>query len=699
MLDEHKVDALRQYLLDRMCVISHPFDPEDKAKAHQFQNLSKLVDVWLAFLALECPEKQVEEVGPEIVQAFHDYRTAPRGDWNKAKNATKLMATRFEPFLKKVFHYRYPGEDIPSRGLYGLLVSHHNKVISLTAQPRRQPNIEFWRQQPAREAVIEKAYLLRNPAAHEARRLEDPEVSMHSILAACLFVVEENLSLLKQTVQEQEKMDWEAFFKYRRIISGSTTEAAAVEASVAEEWKNYLRYAIQLFDDAQWEEEKYLWPRAGDTDLLKQMEKCLNDDSRSVLFITGRPGAGKTAFLKRWANRLAGEALSGLEAPDSVRPETPVPLYVDLNNYVAGLEPSFAHHIVKESGLARYIRSDPEINLADPERLFRNSPVEFVVCLDALDEMKQDPERWERSLESIRRFLNAGLVSKIVVTCRDEVMPGPWRRRYEILNVAPLTLDDIHDYYYVHLGDVADAAYAFVTAAERRELLELMHIPLVLEATVEYWKQFEPSPEKVEYEQEILVELQQQYGSPGKVESEVEDRLQQQQGSPEKMESEVEGAFGNQEPLLGRLMADIFDHVLEWERSKSLHHGLDLRALEWQDELSRLAYEVDGKEYVSRDRALELVSQEYNLIRFKNMGVLRIRRHGLGFFNDLTCAYFAALDLKRTIEEVGEATLPPDHQEQSHAAFWGQCVAILQEVTLRDVSSLIQQVAAPTHTW
>lgn len=652
MLDEHKVDALRQYLLDRMRVIFHPFDRENTAKAHQFQNLPELVDVWLEFLALECQEEQVEEVGPRIVQAFYDYGTAPRGDLDRAENAVDLMATKFESFLKKVFYYRHLGKVIPNYGLCKLLNS--RKVISLKVQLRKQSDIEYWRQQPSREAVMEKAYLLRNPAAHEARSLKAIEDSMDAILAACLFVVEENLDLLRQAVQEQDTKEWEAHLRYQRILSGSSTEAAAIAASAAREWKAYLRYAIRFFDDEQWEEEKYLRPRAGDTDLLEHMEEFLNDDSRSVLFITGRPGAGKTAFLKRWANRLTGEALSSLEAPDSIRPETPVPLYVDMNSYTIGLESSFAHHIIEESGLARYVCSDPEINPADPEQSFRNSPVEFIVCLDALDEMKQDPDEWERSLRAIRRFLNAGLVSKVVVTCRDEMMPGPWRQRYEVLNVAPLTADDIHDYYYVHLEDSADAAYAFVVAPERRELLELMHIPLVLEATVEYWEQFEPSLEEIGYG--------------------------------------IEDTFEDREPLLGRLVADVFEHVLEWERSKSLHQGWDLGTLEWQDKLSRLAYEVDGREYVSRDSALALVNQEHDLVRFKNMGVLRTRCSGLGFFNDLTCAYFAALELKRAIEESGEATLPPDHQERKHAVFWRQCVAILQEVTSRDVSSLIQQL-------
>jgi len=655
MLDEHKVDALRRYLLNRMRAISHPFDPENTTKEHRFQNLPELVDVWLAFLALECPEKQVESVGFDVIQAFHNYSTATHGNWDKATVAVKFMATRLEPFLKKVFYYRYRDLDEGRPGsLYRWLVS--RKVISLEAQPcGGQPDIEFWRQQPVREAVVEKVYLLRNPAAHDARSLKAIEASMDSILAACLFVVEENLDLLKRILQEQEEKEWETYLRYKMIFSGSSTDTAAIVASVAREWETYLRYVIRFFDDARWEEEKYLWPRAGDTDLLKQMDEFLNDDSRSVLFITGRPGAGKTAFLKRWASRLTGEALSSLEAPDSVRPETPVPLYVDMNNCTVGLESSFAHHIIEESELTRYVHSDPEINPADPERLFRNSPVEFIVCLDALDEMKQDPERWERSLEAIRRFLNAGLVSKVVATCRDEVMPGPWRRRYEVLDVAPLTLDDIHDYCYVHLGDGADTAYAFMAAPERRELLELMHIPLVLEATVGYWKQFEPSLEEIEYG--------------------------------------IEDALEAQEPLLGRLMADIFEHVLEWERSKSLHQGWDLRTLEWQDKLGKLAYEVDGKDCVSRDRALELVNQERDLVRFKNMGILRTCRYGLSFFNDLTCAYFAALELKRTIEEGGRATLPPDHQEQKHAVFWRQSVAILQEVTSRDVSNLTQQLA------
>jgi hypothetical protein len=652
VLDEHKVDDLRRYLLDRMCVVPHPFDPKNTTKEHRFQNLRELVDVWLAFLALECPEKQVEEVGPKTVQAFHDYSTALRGDLHKAENAVELMAIKFESFLKKVFYYRYPGEDIP-RGLHNLLTS--GEVISLGIRPA-ELDIDSWREQPTRLAVVGTAYLLRNPAGHEARSLQTIEDSMDAVLAACLFVVEENLDLLKRKVHEQEVVkEWEDFLQYKMTVSGSSTEAAAIATSIAEEWKAYLRYAIGFFDDVHWEEEKYLWPRAGDTDLLEQIEEFLNDDSRSVLFITGRPGAGKTAFLKRWANRLAGEALSYLEAPDSVRPETLVPLYMDMNNYAAGSE-TLAHHVIEESGLAKYVCADPEISLADPERYLRNSSAGFVVCLDALDEMKQDADEWEQSLQAIRRFLNAGLVAKVVVTCRGEVLPGPWRQRYRVLDIAPLTLDDIRDYYYVHLGGTADAAYAFVAAPERQELLELMHIPLVLEATVEHWKQFEP----------LSVEAEGGVGDG----------------------SEIQG------PSLGKLVADIFDHVLEWERGKSLHRGWDLGTLEWQEKLSKLAYEVDGRDRVSRNKALEFL-EEHDLVRFKNMGILCTHRSGLGFFNSLACAYFAALGLKQTIEEGGDGILPSDYQEQRHIDFWRKCVTILQEVTSRDVSNLIQQLTVP----
>ncbi|MBN1815276.1 MAG: ATP-binding protein [Anaerolineae bacterium] len=675
MLDKHKVDDLRQYLLDRMRIIFHPFDPENTTKEYRFQNLPELVDVWLAFLALECPEEQIEEVGPRIVQAFHDYSTALHGDWEKAANAVDLIATKFESFLKKVFRYRY--DAMPDDRLYRLLNSH--KVISLTVQMSGQPDIEFWRQQPAREAIVEKAYLLRNPAAHEARAPKAIENSMHTILAACLFVVEENLDLLKQKVQEQEAVrEWEDFLQYKMTLSGSSTEAAAVVAVVTNEWEAYLRYAIQFFDDVHWEEEKYLWPRVGDTDLLEQMDEFINDDARSVLFIIGRPGAGKTAFMKRWANRLAGEALNNLEAPDSVRPETLVPIYVDLNNYTARSEPSFSRHVVADSGLAKYIRADPEVDFADPEQSLRHSSVRFVVCLDALDEMKQDPDDWERSLETIKRFLNAGLVSKIVVTCRDEVMPGPWHHRYQVLDVAPLTLDEIRDYYYIHLGDGADVAYAFIVAPERQELLELMHIPLMLEATVEYWKQFEPSPLEVEGNAK---------GSSEKIELTESDDLPSS-GNGEIEDEDISEAQG---PLLGKLVADLFDQVLEWERSKSLHRGWDLGTLEWQEKLSKLAYEVDGKDHVSRNKALELI-EERDLVRFKNMGVLCTYCSGLGFFNRLACAYFAALELKRTIEESGDVTLPPNYQEQRHIDFWRRCAAILQEVTSRDVSNLTRQL-------
>jgi hypothetical protein len=624
VLDEHKLGDLRTYLLERMQVTRHPFDPENTAKVHRFQNLTELVNVLLGFLALECSEEQVASVGSDFVQAFYEYSTATPLEWEQSKGAVDLLVVKFEAFLKKMFYCRWPGEAIP-RGLHNLLTC--DKTISLGIRPAAL-DVDSWRQQPTRVAVVGKVYLMRNPTAHEARLTESLELSMHSILAACLFVVEENLDLLKRVIWKQ----------------------------TAEEWTAYLRHVIRRCDDAQWEEKKYLWPRVGDIDLMAQMNGFLDDETRSVLLIVGRPGAGKTAFLKRWANLLAERALASLEATGSVRPAVPVPVYVDLNGYVADQQSYF---VLVDSGLVKHIRSDMEGLYTDWEQFFLGSPANFVVLLDALDEMKRgqkDPDEWGHSLQTIKNLIDSRAISKAVSACRDGVLPGPWRQRYEILSISPLTVEDIRNYCYAHLGESAETAYNYMASPERRELLELMRIPLMLQATVEYWRQFELPP------------------------------AVSADDSQDKSEALA--------PSLGKLVDLVFEQVLEWEHNKSSRQGWSLEPLNWKERLSELAYWMDGRmSYASLSSIHELgfISIE-DLICFQNMGVLRRGHHGLGFFNMLTRAYFAALKLKRIIEEGEEATLPPDYQD--HRSFWRRCIELLQEVTYRDVNTLLRQVIA-----
>jgi Cdc6-like AAA superfamily ATPase len=448
------------------------------------------------------------------------------------------------------------------------------------------------------------------------------------------------------------------------------------EEKIKREWQAYLEKCLRDFDDRRWEEEIYLplrsYEPSGEVSptLWQRVKRFLDSESESILFIVGRPGAGKTVLLERWVYRLAEDALTNLEASGELRPELQVPLYVNLNGYAHDSSLSFTDHIAQESALSRYVLLDPLIRQKKWKEIFQELPVPLVICLDALDEMDSSTQTiWLRNLREVKRFLNtfAQPRLKVIVTCRMDVMPKKWS--YPSESIVPLSRQEIEDYFIAHLKETAEEAidFAFGETEEPQlfgQLRELLQLPLLLEAAIEYWK--EPTlPVNASWEAE-----------------------------------KEEVAW---EPSLGRLVTHIFDTVFVWERDKSLARGWEFNAEDWKDKLSQVAYWAEGKTTrVSESKVLELFDKtrkqdswgkhKRDLICLRNMGVLRSHPDGVSFFNGLTHMYFAAWKLKRVVEEDGEE-LPTASELQCHCSFWKPCIAILQDITYRDVSGLLQQVA------
>jgi len=344
-------------------------------------------------------------------------------------------------------------------------------------------------------------------------------------------------------------------------------------------WQTYLKRLLRDFDDKRWEDEIYLPLRSEglsnetNSKLWQRVQSFLDSEYESILFIVGRPGAGKTVLLERWVYRLAKDALTNLQASGEPRPELQVPLYVNLNGYVHNSALAFTDHIAQKSMLSQYLFDDPLVNREQWDETFREPPVPFVVCLDALDEMDSSSQTiWLRNLRDVEMFLDifAQPRLKIIVTCRMDVMPKSWSYRSE--SIAPLSRQEMEDYFIAHLKETAEEAIDFVFGETEqpqlfRQLRELLQVPLLLKAAVEYWK--EPTLHiNVSWEEKEIV----------------------------------------WKPSLGRLVAHIFDTVFMWEQEKSLARGWEFNAEDWKDKLSQVAYWMDGKKrQISKSKANYLI--------------------------------------------------------------------------------------------
>jgi len=201
---EEYFENLKRHLCEEFRSIPHPFDPTNSSKTHQFENVEVIVEAFLKLLRFDCAEERLQAIAPDFIGAFEEFNNAKYTQTAKRSSAVEKMVMRFEPFLKKLAYYKYPGKDVWHQGFSktGLL---KNKVIIPYESDINCKEVNYWREQSVCEAVIRDTFQLRHPAAHEAWKRKSAEVDRYarSVLASYLFVVSDkaNLSLIRNLGQ------------------------------------------------------------------------------------------------------------------------------------------------------------------------------------------------------------------------------------------------------------------------------------------------------------------------------------------------------------------------------------------------------------------------------------------------------------------------------------------------------------------
>jgi predicted NACHT family NTPase len=116
------------------------------------------------------------------------------------------------------------------------------------------------------------------------------------------------------------------------------------------------------------------------------------------LFILGKPGAGKTTFLKH----LANQCIHGRFNPELV------PIFIVLREFSVS---------DKKSGLLTYIKKEMETEGVPPEQveaLLKSGKA--LLLLDGLDEIKR--EESQHLIDAVQKLLNMFPINRCVITCR-----------------------------------------------------------------------------------------------------------------------------------------------------------------------------------------------------------------------------------------------------------------------------------------
>lgn len=122
-------------------------------------------------------------------------------------------------------------------------------------------------------------------------------------------------------------------------------------------------------------------------ELANEVRTFLEAPDKQILIISGHAGCGKSVFLKNLVYQLAGNVLAEVENGKFIDFTNPVPIFLDLNNFVASPATPLDRELLQTMvGNHSLFHKYPQ----EPERLFEGKGQSWIVLLDAFDEVNID---------------------------------------------------------------------------------------------------------------------------------------------------------------------------------------------------------------------------------------------------------------------------------------------------------------------
>ncbi len=194
------------------------------------------------------------------------------------------------------------------------------------------------------------------------------------------------------------------------------------------------------------------------------------------LFILGKPGAGKTTFLKYLTVQAAQHKLSRL------------PIFISLNEWAnsrwgKGNDPQLMPFIVHQFALCHFDGAEFFV-----EALLRSG--QALVLFDGLDEVRQEDDQRRKLTQLLKDFARQYDRSQHLITCRiaasDYAFPG-----FRDVEVADFSDEQIHEYAELWFRTVKKSHETFLTELgkpENQGVRELCNSPLLLSMVCLYFE-------------------------------------------------------------------------------------------------------------------------------------------------------------------------------------------------------------------
>jgi hypothetical protein len=232
------------------------------------------------------------------------------------------------------------------------------------------------------------------------------------------------------------------------------------------EWRSYLRSVTDEFNKI---DETHLpiyavYAKTNERVLLSEKLQALTISSDPMSFrpprilVNNLPGCGKTTALQALAKSVAENALLSLDTHSGEPPSTPIPIFVSLRDYSKAHNERLIDFCVSQ--LQRHgidMRSKYQ-----PEKIFEDRHLTFVLILDGFDEMIDGSIKENR--EQHKTFIRQMQHHITITSCRSTQLDSLYtpesssvQEYFEQISVTNLEYQDILNYF---VGLVNDEALA-----------------------------------------------------------------------------------------------------------------------------------------------------------------------------------------------------------------------------------------------
>lgn len=366
----------------------------------------------------------------------------------------------------------------------------------------------------------------------------------------------------------------------------------------------------------------------GEVSLEKAIDLFLENTVERVLWLSGKPGAGKSVFLQGQMHRLSDQLAQYLDALLLERqlldrhPEHPIPVWLDLNGRRFEGQQEFAEALAHSLDQVQHLglrRSDY------PAGIFSDENLKFILLLDAWDEL--DPNAWTESRRSIFEFLPRHVNAKAVITSRPSKIER--HRGWTVADMEGISSDVVGKLLHSSLRDPMSL---FQLLDEHLELVDAISTPLALKTTLEYAQ-----------------------------------------------DKEIEGST----LTLGKLAHEIVMELFRHEAEKDFSPDRELKRLQRISSLQDLAWWLDGGDKeADLDVALDKLGGgdieigRENMQIVMDMELLKPTEEGVTFAANVIKAYFFVKKLSKLAKERKE---PPGiwgakvQECQQDGPFWAIC--------------------------